>query len=154
MAATVSTTSSGARRHVSAGATRLLMGVIIAGAIIAGFSLTGSEATNQAVSLAGADFARLLRAMAMIKAVLALGAITAVFWRLGTAISLPWFGAYAAACTAMAAGPGLIWAMAHVGLGAVLLHGGLLVACLLLWRDPVVSARLAAIVAARRLALR
>ena len=38
-------------------------------------------------------------------------------------------------CTLMAAGPGLIWAMAHVALGAALLHGGLLLLILLGWAD-------------------
>jgi hypothetical protein len=44
--------------------------------------------------------------------------------------------------------------MAHVGLGAVLLHGGLLAAILLLWRDKVTGMRLQAVITARRAALR
>jgi hypothetical protein len=92
--------------------------------------------------------------MAVLKAFMAAGLVAAVAWRLGAAVALPWLAAYAAAAAAMAAGPVLIWDMAHVGLGAVLLHGGLLAAVLLLWRDPVVGARLSAIVAARRAALR
>jgi hypothetical protein len=54
----------------------------------------------------------------------------------------------------MAAGPVLIWGMVQVGAGALLLHAGLLASLLLLWRDPVVGARLAALVAKRRAALR
>jgi hypothetical protein len=54
----------------------------------------------------------------------------------------------------MAAGPVLIWDMAHVGIGAALLHGGLLAMVLLLWRDAAVGARLSAIIATRRAALR
>jgi hypothetical protein len=97
-----------------------------------------------------ADLVRLLRFMAAVKAVLALGAAGAVVWRLGVGVTLPWFAAYALAGAAMAAGPGVIWGMAHVGLGAVLLHGGLAGTVLLLWRDQAAAGRLAAILAARR----
>jgi len=44
--------------------------------------------------------------------------------------------------------------MAQVGAGALLLHAGLLLTILLLWRDPVVAGRLAELVATRRAALR
>jgi hypothetical protein len=47
----------------------------------------------------------------------------------------------------MAAGPGVIWAMVHVGLGALLLHGGLFATILLLWRDKATAGRMAAILA-------
>ena len=121
----------------------------VAGAVLA----TGPEAAARAVAASGADLTWLLRAMAVLKA-LAARLVAAVAWRLGAAVTLPWLAAYAAASAAMAAGTVLIWDMAHVGLGAALLHGGLLAAVLLLWRDRVVGARLSAIVAARRAALR
>ena len=54
----------------------------------------------------------------------------------------------------MAAGPGLIWGMVHLRLGALLLHGGLIALVVLLWRDGATSQRLAELVAARRRALR
>jgi hypothetical protein len=85
---------------------------------------------------------------------MAAGATAAVFWRLGAAAAWPWLAAYLAGCAAMAAGPSVIWGMAHVGIGALLLHGGLLATILLLWQDPEVSTRLSAIVASRRAALR
>jgi hypothetical protein len=44
--------------------------------------------------------------------------------------------------------------MSHVSLGALLLHGGLVAALLLLWRDPAVGMRLSVLVANRRVALR
>jgi hypothetical protein len=53
----------------------------------------------------------------------------------------------------MAAGPGLIWQMAYVRTGALLLHAGLFAALILLWRDPAMGARLGAMVAARRAAI-
>jgi hypothetical protein len=126
--------------------------LIIATALLAGFFATGGPATTAAVGHDGAALTRLMRFMAVLKAALAVGATVAVLWRLGAAITLPWFGAYALAAAGMAAGPGLIWGMVHVGTGALLLHGGLFASILLLWRDPVVGERLGALVTARRMA--
>ena len=86
----------------------------------------------------------------MLKAAIAACVIAATAWRLASPARLPWFVSYALACAAMAAGPGLIWNMSHVGAGALLLHGGLLGCVLMLWRDPATAARLAALIAARR----
>ena len=91
--------------------------------------------------------------MAVLKAMMAAGATAAVLWRFGVPVKPLRFAAYAVSCGAMWAGPGLIWSMARVGTGALLLHGGLLACVLLLWRDPAVAARLASMVTARRAAL-
>jgi hypothetical protein len=126
---------------------------ILAAGLIAGFFATGGQATSVAMLHDGAALTRLMRFMAVLKGVMAVAASAAVLWRLGTAISLPWFVLYAMSCGAMAAGPGLIWGMAHVGLGALLMHGGLFATILLVWRDPAVGARLGEMVAARRLSM-
>jgi hypothetical protein len=105
---------------------------------------------NAAAALADPDLTRLLRAMAGLKALAAAGAIAAAWWRLGAPVTWLRFAAYALASAAMAVGPGLIWQMAHVVIGALLLHGGLLAAIVLLWRDPAMGARLAELLAARR----
>lgn len=131
-------------------AVRAILILAIAIMLAVGFFATGAAATAEAVSDAGPDLTRLLRAMAAIKMLMAGGAAAAVLWRLGSAVSLPWFAAYVASGAVMAAGPGLIWGMAHVGMGALLLHGGLVVTIVLLWRDRAVTERLAALVAARR----
>jgi hypothetical protein len=94
---------------------------------------------------------RLLRAMTAIKVLMVAGAAAAVFWRLSVPVTPVRLGAYAMACAAMAAGPGLIWNMAHIGWGALILHAGLLSAVVLLWRDPAVETRLAKSLTARRL---
>jgi hypothetical protein len=122
-----------------------------AAALIASLLATGSQATNLAILHDGTALTRLMRFMAAIKGVMALAAAAAVLWRLGAAISLPRFGAYVVTCASMAAGPGLIWGMAHIGLGAILLHGGLFATIILFWRDPAVGAQLARIVDRRRL---
>lgn len=53
----------------------------------------------------------------------------------------------------MMAGPGLIWGLAHIGLGALLLHAGLAATLILLWCDPQVGTRLATLVAMHRAAI-
>ena len=92
--------------------------------------------------------------MALLKALMAAGMVAAVMWRLGSPVTRAWWAAYALACAGAAAGPGLIWQMAHVGAGALTLHVGLLAALILLWRDPAVGARLAMMVDAWRAKLR
>ena len=132
---------------------RLLLLLLICFAVAGGVLATSSADAAQAVAHAGADLVRLLRVMALLKVGLALGAVAAVLWRFGTAVTPVWFAAYATACGAMAAGPALIWSMAYVGTGALLLHGGLAAAVLLLWRDPGVTTRLSAMITARRTSL-
>ena len=134
----------------SASASRTVI-VISMAAGLAVALLAGSAAeTSHAISQAGPDLTRLLRAMAALKTMMAAGAVAALFWRLGTAAGPLRLAAYATTCAAMAAGPALIWQMAHVGAGALLLHGGLLACALLLWRDPATAAMLKAAVARRR----
>lgn len=135
---------------VSASIGRGAMLTLVIAAIIAGFLITGTKGTDLAVARDGADLTRVLRFLAAIKGAIAIAGLATVLWRLGAAISLPWFAAYAVTCAAMASGPGLIWSMSHIALGALLLHGGLFGTMILLWRDPAIGARLAVIVAARR----
>lgn len=133
---------------------RALLTLVIAASLAAGLLATGAEASASAIALAGADLTRLLRAMALLKALMAGGMAAAVLWRLGSPVTWTRWTAYALACACAAAGPGLIWQMAHVGAGALTLHAGLLAGLILLWRDPAVGARLAAMVEARRVKAR
>jgi hypothetical protein len=151
-AASIATISGAAPRAAvfSPALARGILLLVIAAAAAAGAMAAAAPASSLAAAHAGADLIRLLRFMAVLKAAIAVTAAAAVFWRLGAAITLPWFAIYAAACASMAAGPGLIWAMVHVGLGAALLHGGLLAVILLLWRDPATASRLQAILLLRR----
>ena len=135
---------------LSPGVARAVLLLLIAASVLAGLLADDAAVSRQAVSAAGADLTRLLRMMAVLKAGMAAAAFAAVLWRLGSVVTPARLGAYAAACGAMAAGPVLIWQMAHVAAGAVLLHGGLAAAIVLVWRDPAVADRLASISAARR----
>ena len=133
---------------------RALLLLVTAASLAAGLLATGTQAEASAIALAGADLTHLLRAMALLKVAMAVGMAAAVLWRFASPVTLAWWTPYALACAGMAAGPGLIWQMEYVRTGALLLHTGLLVALILLWRDPTISARLGTIVAARRAALR
>ncbi len=131
-------------------AARAVFLLVVMAALAAGVLFTQAETTAQAAGLAGADLTRLLRAMAALKMLMAAAAVAAILWRLGAAVTLPWLVAYAIAGAGMAAGPGLIWGMAYVRTGAILLHAGLLAAIMLLWRDPVVGEILADSIRMRR----
>jgi hypothetical protein len=140
--------------QASSRSARAVAAIAVLVGLLAGVLATGAPATAHAVSFAGADLVRLLRAMALLKSVMAAAAIGAVFWRLGAPAGAARLTAYAASLGAMAAGPGLIWGMAHVAAGAMLLHGGLAATVLLLWRDPATGDLLAALIARRRAAIR
>jgi len=137
-------------RATSPAAARLCLILTAAAGAGAGLVVTGQGATAHAIAAAGPDLTRLLRAMALIKMLLAGLAGAALYWRLGGPIGLARLAAYAAAGGAMAAGPGLIWDMCHVGAGALLLHGGLLATILLLWRDPATATLLDGAILKRR----
>ena len=115
---------------------RVLLVLVVAASIAAGLLTTGIEAATLAVAVAGVELTHLLRAMALLKVVMAAGMAAAVWWRFGAPVTLVWWAAYALTCAGMAAGPGLIWQMAYVRTGALLLHVGLFAALVLLWRDP------------------
>lgn len=133
---------------------RALLVLVTAASVAAGLLTTGTEASASAIVLAGADLTHLLRAMALLKVVMAVGMAAVVLWRLGSSITLVWWVAYALACAGMAVGPSLIWQMAYVRTGALLLHVGMFAVLILLWRDPAMGARLGMMVAARRAVLR
>ena len=151
-ATTPSLTLRDRQRWLTPRLSRIAMALVVLGAVGLSFALVDASATSRAVANAGSELTRLLRFMAVIKGLFALGAVGAVLWRLGSDVSLPRFVTYGACCAAMVAGPGLIWSMAHVGLGALLLHGGLVAVLVLLWRDPAIPVRLEAALAMRRAA--
>ena len=134
----------------SPAAARLLLLLLVLAGGAAGFLATGPEAVSAATANAGRELTHLLRAMAAMKTGFAIAGAAVTYWRLGSPVGRVRFVVYAVAVASMMAGPGLIWGMAQVKLGALLLHGGLLATILLLWRDPALSLRLSAMIAARR----
>jgi hypothetical protein len=128
---------------------RTLFLAVVLLAFVGGMLFTDSGVTVRVIAGAGGDWANLLRAMAGLKLLFACAAGAAVLCRLGAPISaMRWCG-YALAAGAAFAGPGLIWGLAHIGLGALLLHGGLIASALLIWRDPAAHAMLSESVAIR-----
>jgi hypothetical protein len=112
-----------------------LVAAVACGAVV-GFAASGEAGVSQAVADAGAELTRLLRAMALIKVVLAAGVVWLIDWRLRFPIPPRLVAGYIVGAAVMAAGPGLIWDMAHVALGALLLHGAGGVLLVLFCRDP------------------
>ncbi len=133
---------------------RSLLLAVIAVASAGGVLVTDGAATARMIASAGEDWANLLRAMAALKLLFAGAASAVVLWRLGAPISATRWSAYALAAGAAWAGPGLVWGLAHIVLGSLLLHGGLIAMALLIWRDPAAIARLSEIIARRRAAPR
>jgi hypothetical protein len=131
--------------------TRALILLAVGAGLAAGCLAGGAEASSRAAG--DAELIRLLRGMAVLKALFATGILGGVLWRLGGAASWAWLLAYGAASAVTAAGLAMIWNLSHLVAGALLLHGGLLASIVLLWRDPVVGARLGALVALRRAAI-
>lgn len=138
------------RAGVPPGVARPLAVALLLAALAAGFVVTDPGSAARAVVAAGPDLTRLLRGMAMLKLLMVAAAFAALVWRLGAPARRTWLAAYAIGIVSMGAGPGLIWDMDHVRLGALLLHGGLALTLLLLWRDPAVGQHLADAIERRR----
>lgn len=112
-----------------------LMVAVMLGAVI-GFTATSGPAAALAIADAGTELTRVLRAMALIKLALAGGVVWLVDWRLRFPVNLRFAMGYIGGALVMAMGPGVIWDMAHVALGAALLHGAGAMLLVLFYRDP------------------
>jgi hypothetical protein len=79
--------------------------------------------------------ARLLRAMALIKAMIAIAAAGAVFWRLAWPVSKAVAAGYLAGCWVIAGSSMLIWQLSYIVPAAVLFHAAALSLLLVGWRE-------------------
>jgi phosphate/sulfate permease len=84
---------------------------------------------------ADAELAMLLRGMAAMKALLAIAAFAAVYWRFGAPISLSLGVVYAASTAMMAAGAALIWGLSQIGFTAIAFHAALIALAFAALRD-------------------
>jgi len=125
-----------ARAHAVA-SPRQMLWIAVVSAVAIGW--TASRGGFSAV--ADADLARLLRAMVVIKAVLAAGALWLVDWRLKAPAPAAVALAYGTATVLIAASPAVMWHLAHLIVGAALFHAGVGVLLLAGWRDGRVSRR-------------
>lgn len=137
------------RRRHAAILRRAALTVVIGIAFVTGFAITGQEGAARAVANAGSDLTLLLRAMALLKAMMVVAFAGALAWRLAAPVPPSRLLAYLASAATMAAGIGLIWEIVHVAAGATMLHAGLIAGVVLLWRDPAVARRLADSLAGR-----
>ena len=106
---------------------RLLLAGAVAAAGVLGLGGDGGGA--------GSELLVLMRFMAGVKAAMALGAVALVWWRMGAPVGRGTAAAYVMAAAVMAAGPGLIWDMRHIALGAAAVHGGLSALLVVGWLD-------------------
>jgi hypothetical protein len=108
--------------------------VLVCATAATGWLLAGNPA-QPALLESDAELAMLLRFMAAVKAVMALAALGVTTWRLGHPSTPAVALVYLAAVSLVGAAPGVIWQLAHVGLGAALFHAGLLLFCCALFAD-------------------
>jgi hypothetical protein len=100
--------------------------VLVGAAVAAGWLAAGLNAAQPSLLEGDAELATLLRFMAAVKAVIALAVLGVTAWRLGHPATPAIALLYLASVSLMAAAPGVIWQLAHVGVGAGLFHAGLL----------------------------
>ncbi len=79
--------------------------------------------------------ARLLRGMALIKGMIVIGALGAVFWRLAWPVSKPVAAGYLVASWTMAGSTMLIWELSYIVPAAVLFHAAALSLLVVGWRE-------------------
>jgi len=77
----------------------------------------------------------LLRGMAVIKAMISLAAIGALWWRFGRPIPHATAAIYLVAAWLTAAASMLVWQLWHIGVGAIAFHAGELTVLLVAWRE-------------------
>lgn len=79
--------------------------------------------------------ARLLRGMALIKGLIATGAVGAVFWRLGWSVSSSAAACYLLSSWALTGATVLIWQLSFILPAALLFHAAALSMLLMSWRE-------------------
>ena len=77
----------------------------------------------------------LLRGMAVIKAMISLAAMAALWWRFGRPIAPATAAVYLVAAWMTAGASMLVWQLWHIGVGAVAFHAGELTLLLVAWRE-------------------
>jgi len=109
----------------------------LAGAVaiaVASAHLFADGAASAGAVAADPELARLLRAMALIKASMAAAAAWLAHRLLREPLGPGLAAGLVAAVALMAAAPVLMWHVAHVGAGAVLFHAGMVLLLVLGWR--------------------
>jgi hypothetical protein len=77
----------------------------------------------------------LLRFMAVIKASIALAAISLALWRFGQPVSVMAAAGYVAGAACLVAATVLIWCLSFIAAAAIIFHVGLIGLLVLAWRE-------------------
>lgn len=120
-----------ARRATQPLLLRALLLVGMAAAVGAVMTFSSPSVT----ALADPGLARLLRGMALIKAVITLGAAAAVLWRLGRSASAGVMAVYMGSVWVMTSANTLIWQFNSILWAAASFHAALIVLLLTAWRE-------------------
>jgi hypothetical protein len=118
--------------------TRPRRGILLAAVILAvsaGLLSSTPEETSFATLQAGTELTMLLRFMSIVKAVMALALVAVTAWRLGYPASSLRAVSYISSAALLSAAPVFIWQMAHVAIGAVAFHFGILLLLGTAWVD-------------------
>jgi hypothetical protein len=134
LAATPAVPAAGSSSPTRSAAPRAALAVSVLLAVVVAHFAADGEASARAVA-ADPELARLLRAMAFIKASMAAAAV----WLADRLLRHQPLGAglaagLVAAVALMAAAPVLMWHVAHVGTGALMFHAGMVLVLVLGWR--------------------
>jgi hypothetical protein len=115
----------------------LVAGVLAA---VAGALLWAQAAPNTSAAPT-AEMGRLLRFLALVKAIVPAGALWGLLRRVRRPVAAGRLTAYAVGLGGAAAGAALIGQLGHVGLGAALFHAGWLTMAAAAWRDGALIGR-------------
>jgi hypothetical protein len=125
-------------RAARAGGTagRVLPTLLVGGCLaVAAGVIWAAPALGAAPAALDAELARLLRAMAVIKGVLAALGVGALAWRVRRPVSPLLGAAYVAGAWVAAGATAAMWSLVALGAVAVVLHGAGALLLLLAWRD-------------------
>jgi hypothetical protein len=114
---------------------RWVLRALLVGGAATAFAAAAVTGDPAAYVRADPGLATLLRGMAVIKALLATGAVGALLWRFGRPIERPVAVAYLAGAWCMAGASMLVWRLTHIGVGAFAFHAGELTLLLVAWRE-------------------
>jgi hypothetical protein len=114
---------------------RLRAGLVVGVLAAVGGALVWAQAAPGTSAVPTAEMGRLLRFMALVKAVVPAGALWGLLRRVRRPVAAGRLAAYAAGLWGAAAGAALVGQLGHVGLGAALFHGGWLAMAAAAWRD-------------------
>lgn len=134
-----------AARQSALVSSRTALRVLLLAGCLVSVAAAASLGEPAALLQADAELGRLLRGMALIKAVIALAAVGLLLWRLGQPLSRPMAIAYLVGAWLVAGATMLVWQLSFVPLAALTFHVGEFTLLIAAWRDRHHGSRHAAV---------